>query len=77
MPRPRKPRTIAQWLELTGKTQAELGDLIGVAQPVVSRWIRGVESPEQRHWPKLAKVTGLPITAFMRPEVAAELGGRA
>lgn len=82
MARPKKPRTIREWLTSTNGTddrwtQERLAEDLGVAQSLVSRWVRGVDAPAQKHWPRLARITGLPVTAFMRPDVAAALGGRA
>jgi transcriptional regulator with XRE-family HTH domain len=76
MPRPKKPRTLAEWCTATHTTQAELAKRVGVAQSRVHSWLSG-SYPPVKHWTALRKVTGLPITAFMPPDVAAELGGRA
>lgn len=75
MPRPKNPRTIGEWIAASkGQwTQERLAAELGVAQPLVWRWVHGKTSPAQKHWPKLARLTGLPVTAFMRKQYAAAM----
>jgi transcriptional regulator with XRE-family HTH domain len=44
-----------------GLTQQDLGQFVGVDEVTVGRWERGESVPQRRFWPKLVKLTGLPI----------------
>lgn len=65
-----KPQTLAEWLEASGLTQAELAARVGVQQPVISRLVRGQRMPSAKLAVRLARVTGLPLESLLS-EVAA------
>jgi transcriptional regulator with XRE-family HTH domain len=52
-----------------GLSQEAFGEAIGVEGMTVSRWERGESFPQRRFWPDLEKITGLPITAIIKPEI--------
>jgi predicted transcriptional regulator len=46
-------------------TQTEFARLLGVSQPIVSRWIKGDRLPSRRHWKAIRQVTGLSIASVV------------
>lgn len=50
---------LADTLRAKDLTQTAAAELLGVRQPVVSRWIRGENTPADEHVAALVKLTGL------------------
>jgi transcriptional regulator with XRE-family HTH domain len=66
MPKPKTTRTIADYLADTGKTQADLADLVGVSEGMMSLILRGFRQPSLDVALRIEKETGVPVEAFAR-----------
>lgn len=65
-------RSLSEYLERTGSTQAALADLAGVSQSQLSDYVRGLRAPKLEAALRLSEVTGVPVEAMTarRPVVA-------
>ena len=66
MPKPKTTRTIADYLADTGKTQADLADLVGVSEGMMSLILRGFRQPSLDVALRIEKETGVPVEAFAK-----------
>jgi transcriptional regulator with XRE-family HTH domain len=48
-------------------SQSELATLLGVTQQVVSKWARGVSTPDDRMQQRLFEILGIPKPHWSRP----------
>jgi transcriptional regulator with XRE-family HTH domain len=62
----RATRTIADYMKETGKTQADLADLVGVSEGMMSLILRGFRQPSLDVALRIEKETGVPVEAFAR-----------
>ena len=58
-------RSLQEYLQETGTTQAELAEKLGCSQPDVCRWARGQYLPSPARALQIAKVTGVPLTTLL------------
>ena len=68
MESPKHP--LSDWIESRGLKQAQAAQKLGVSEPYLSQvlsWKRNLSMKRAAGW---AKVTGLPLTAFMVSEAA-------
>ena len=68
-------RRLRNLLTLSGTTRAELACHLGVAVPVVNRWLNGVTAPDVYQFRAVAQYFGIPYAWFLDDNVpdAAEL----
>lgn len=50
MPRMEVIPVLTELLELTGESQARLGERIGVSQATIHRWLQGTHEPGKSQW---------------------------
>ena len=58
-------RSLQEYLQLTGTTQAELAAKLGTSQPNVCRWARGEYLPSPARALQIAKVCNIPVTTLL------------
>lgn len=63
--------SLAAYLKATGRTQEQLAAEIGVRQGLISKYVRGAQTPRLAIAIKLSKVTGVPLEALSRTKDAA------
>lgn len=68
---PRKYRTLTEYLDKTGTTQAELAARVGVTQAAISKIASGVQPAGGGLALRLADETGVPIEALLNPSKSA------
>lgn len=66
----RRYESLAAYLKATGKTQEQLAEAIGVRQGLISKYVRGAQTPRLAIALKLHKLTGVPLEALTRREAA-------
>ena len=52
-------KKLGRWMTKNGKTQAEMGEELGVCQETVSRWVSGHALPKLKRAVDLEKKTGI------------------
>lgn len=60
------PGYLAAWRGRLGYTQVQVADALGVTQPMVGRWERGLRNISLEHLFALADFYGIPVTALLR-----------
>src|SRR5208337_4618844 len=55
-------------IRLSGKTQAEIGDAVGLTQASVSKWVRDLGEPKVRELLLMARYLGTPVSFLIDPE---------
>ncbi len=58
-------RSIQEYRQVTGKSQAEVAELLGCAQPMVCRWEKGTAIPRPARALQIAKVLNIPVTTLL------------
>ena len=56
---------LRRFRKLSGKTQPEIGELLGVPQATISKWEKGVQQPSSRHAAQIAAILGEDIGVVM------------
>ena len=51
-------------------TQTDLAALVGVAQPTLSLWETGANTPSLHHRPRLSEALGVPVADLFTEDVA-------
>jgi transcriptional regulator with XRE-family HTH domain len=63
---------IREWLNLTGKSPADLARLIGTSENSVRNWLAGRNSPGGIHIRRLHEQTSIPLEDIVPREDAAD-----
>lgn len=66
-------KTLKQWMEKNGVTQAALGERLGVRQHTISQWLAGKRSPAITAIVGLAKATGIEASVLVVDSVRASV----
>lgn len=61
----RKPTTLAEYLKANRITQADFGKRVGVAQPVISRIVRGARAPRLSLALRIAALAKIPVESLV------------
>jgi len=61
-------RRFSAWLDLTGKTQSNVAEDLGVSLSTVCRWVGGSRRPGINQAVKIQSVTGIPVPAWAKPK---------
>lgn len=62
---------IREMLARSGKSQRDLADAIGVTQTMVSRWVRGENTPDAKQLLAIAEAIGVPAGDLLEKDLAA------
>lgn len=63
----RRYESLAAYLKATGTTQEQLAEAVGVRQGLISKYVRGQQTPRLALALKLSKHTGVPLEALTAP----------
>ena len=66
----RRYESLAAYLKATGQTQEQLAAAVGVRQGLISKYVRGAQTPRLAIAIKLNKITGVPLGSLTRKEAA-------
>lgn len=61
-----RPRTVADYLAETGRSQADLAELVGVSEAMMSLILRGFRQPSLDVALRLERETGVPVETFAK-----------
>ena len=57
--------TLKELIKAKGYTQTSFANKLGVSQPTVSGWIRGVNKPKTKDLSRIAKALGVSVTRLV------------
>lgn len=58
--------SLRAYLQATGTTQEQLAAMVGVRQGLISKYVRGEQTPRLPMALRLSKLTGVPLEALAR-----------
>lgn len=62
--------SLAAYLRATGTTQEQLAAAVGARQGLISKYVRGAQTPRLPMALRLSKFTGVPLEALARKDAA-------
>jgi transcriptional regulator with XRE-family HTH domain len=65
--------TLRSWMKRKGVTQAQLSEMTGIQQPLISKYLRGVQRPQLDNALAIERATNgdVPVEAWEKPRHAA------
>jgi transcriptional regulator with XRE-family HTH domain len=62
----RRYESLAAYLKATGRTQEDLAAAVGVRQGLISKYVRGAQTPRLATAIRISKITGVPLESLTR-----------